>query len=68
MHSDAKTAETTDWQQIVQLYDQLLAIAPSPVVELNRAIAVAEVDGPDAALPIVEALDLDSYYLWHDPR
>ena len=46
VHSDAPTAAATDWRQILQLYDQLLALAPSPVVALNRAVAVAEVDGP----------------------
>ena len=52
----------TDWRQILQLYDQLLALAPSPVVRLNRAVAVAEVEGPDAALRLVDGLDLDGYY------
>lgn len=50
VHSDADTAADTDWGQIRQLYDQLMAVAPSPVVALNRAVAVAEVDGPEAAL------------------
>jgi len=50
VHSDAPIAAATDWNQILRLYDQLLAVAPSPVVALNRAVAVAEVDGPDAAL------------------
>jgi RNA polymerase sigma-70 factor (ECF subfamily) len=68
VHSDADTAEDTDWGQVVQLYDQLLMVAPNPVVELNRAIALAEVEGPDLALQIVERLDLDSYYLWHATR
>ena len=62
------TAADTDWRQIVQLYDQLLAIAPSPVVALNRAVALAEVDGPGAALAIVDALDLDTYHLFHATR
>jgi RNA polymerase sigma-70 factor (ECF subfamily) len=65
VHSDTPTAETTDWRQILQLYDQLMAIAPNPVVALNRAVAVGEVDGPDAALAIVQGLGLDRYYLWH---
>ena len=51
-----------------QLYDQLLAIAPSPVVALNRAVAVAEIDGPQAALAIVDQLDLGDYYLFHAIR
>jgi RNA polymerase sigma-70 factor, ECF subfamily len=68
VHSDAPTAAATDWRQILQLYDQLLAMAPSPIVALNRAVAVAEVQGPDAALEIVEALDLGQYYLFHAIR
>jgi RNA polymerase sigma-70 factor (ECF subfamily) len=65
VHSDAPSAAATDWPQIVQLYDQLLAYDPSPVVALNRAVAVAEVDGPRTALALVEALDLGAYYLFH---
>jgi RNA polymerase sigma-70 factor, ECF subfamily len=68
VHSDAATAASTDWRQIVQLYDQLIAIAPGPVAELNRAVAVAELDGPQAALQIVDALALDGYYLVHAIR
>jgi RNA polymerase sigma-70 factor (ECF subfamily) len=68
VHSDAATAEATDWRQIVRLYDQLLALAPTPVVALNRAVAVSEVDGPLVALALVEALDLDGYYLYHAIR
>ena len=68
MHSDAPAAAVTDWWQILQLYDQLLAIAPSRVVALNRAVAVAEVEGPDAALHLVDALGLDNYYLFHAIR
>jgi RNA polymerase sigma-70 factor (ECF subfamily) len=68
VHSDAPTAAATDWRQIVQLYDQLLSIAPSPIVALNRAVAVAEVEGPAAALALVDGLDLDSYYLFHAIR
>jgi len=49
VHSDAASAADTDWWQILQLYNQLMAVAPSPVVALNRAVAVAEVEGPDAA-------------------
>ena len=56
VHSDAPTAAATDWRQILQLYDQLLALAPSPVVALNRAVAVAEVEGPEAALALVDGL------------
>ena len=68
VHSDASRAEKTDWWQILQLYNQLMVIAPSPVVELNRAVAVAEVEGPDAALSLIERLDLDGYYLYHSVR
>ncbi len=68
VHSDAASTADTDWQQIVQLYDQLLAVAPSPVVALNRAVAVAETDGPHAALAIVDSLQLDGYYLLHAIR
>ena len=68
VHSDAPVAAATDWDQILALYDQLLTVAPSPVVALNRAVAVAEVDGPAAALAIVERLDLGGYYLFHAIR
>src|SRR3984957_13625293 len=68
VHSDAPTAAATDWDQIGQLYDQLLVVAPSPVAALNRAVAVAEVGGPAAALMLVEELDLDRYYLYHAIR
>ncbi len=68
VHSDAASAAETDWVQIVQLYDQLLAIAPSPVVALNRAVALAEVAGPEAALAAVDALDLADYHPFHVTR
>lgn len=68
VHSDARTAAETDWRQIRTLYDQLLAIAPSPIVALNRAVAVAEIDGPDAGLALVETLPLDDYHLYHAIR
>jgi RNA polymerase sigma-70 factor (ECF subfamily) len=68
VHSDAPTAADTDWNQIVQLYDQLLAASPTPVVALNRAVAVAERDGPAAALGEVDALDLSGYHLFHSIR
>jgi RNA polymerase sigma-70 factor (ECF subfamily) len=68
VHSDAPTAADTDWRQILQLYDQLLSFTPSPVVALNRAVAVAEVEGPGAALALVDALDLGRYYLFHAVR
>ena len=68
VHSDAPAAAATDWQQILQLYDQLLALTPSPVVALHRAVAVAEVEGPDAALTLVDGLDLGGYHLFHAIR
>ena len=68
VHCDAPTLAATDWWQILQLYNQLMTIAPSPVVALNRAAAVAEVEGPDAALGLVDGLDLGSYYLFHAIR
>jgi RNA polymerase sigma-70 factor (ECF subfamily) len=68
VHSDAATAAQTDWWQILQLYNQLLAQSPTPVVALNRAVAVAEVEGPDAALSLVDGLDLGGYHLFHAVR
>jgi RNA polymerase sigma-70 factor (ECF subfamily) len=68
VHSDAPIAAATDWGQILKLYDQLIAVAPGPVVALNRAVTVAEVDGPAAALALVDDLDLDGYYLFHAIR
>jgi RNA polymerase sigma-70 factor (ECF subfamily) len=68
VHSDAATAEGTDWRQIVQLYDQLLTFTPTPVAALHRAVAVAEVSGPAAALALVDPLPLHDYYLLHAVR
>jgi RNA polymerase sigma-70 factor (ECF subfamily) len=68
VHSDAADASSTDWWQILQLYNQLVSIDPSPVVALNRAVAVAEVEGPDAALTVVDGLELDRYHLFHAIR
>jgi RNA polymerase sigma-70 factor (ECF subfamily) len=68
VHADASSAAGTDWGQILQLYDRLLALTPTPVVALNRAVALAEVEGPAAALRVVDGLDLDSYYLFHSIR
>jgi RNA polymerase sigma-70 factor (ECF subfamily) len=68
VHSDAPTAADTDWRQVLQLYDQLLAVTPTPVVALNRAIAVAEVEGALPALAEVDRLDLGDYYLVHAIR
>lgn len=68
VHSAAPTAADTDWRQILQLYDLHLSIAPSPVVALHRAVVVGEIDGPDAALALVDALDLGGYHLFHAIR
>jgi RNA polymerase sigma-70 factor (ECF subfamily) len=68
VHADAVTVEQTDWPRIVALYDQLLGVAPTPVVALNRAIAVGEVQGPAAALALVDELALDNYYPFHATR
>jgi RNA polymerase sigma-70 factor (ECF subfamily) len=68
VHADAASAAETAWPQIVALYDQLLAIAPSPITALNRAVAVAEVAGAGAALALVDALALGDYYLFHAIR
>jgi RNA polymerase sigma-70 factor, ECF subfamily len=68
VHADAATVEETDWSQIVALYDRLLVVAPTPVVALNRAIAIAELHGPAVALALVEELDLDHYYPFHATR
>jgi len=70
VHSDASTAADTDWRQVVVLYDQLLVVAPSPVVSLNRAVAVAEVDGPAAGLDVVDRLagELGEFHLFHSTR
>jgi RNA polymerase sigma-70 factor (ECF subfamily) len=68
VHSDGPTAADTDWGQILALYDQLLAVSPSPVVALNRAVALAEVKGPAAALSALEGLDLAGYHLVHATR
>ncbi|HWT24811.1 MAG TPA: DUF6596 domain-containing protein [Solirubrobacteraceae bacterium] len=68
VHADATTFEETDWQQIVALYDRLLELAPTPVVALNRAIAVGELDGPVAAFELVAELDLEGYQPFHAAR
>jgi RNA polymerase sigma-70 factor (ECF subfamily) len=71
-HATATVAEQTDWPQIVGLYTELAAVAPSVVVDLNRAVAISMADGPQAALPLVEAIAetgrLDHYYLMHATR
>jgi len=68
VHTDTASADETDWHQILALYDQLLSMAPNPIVALNRAVAVAEVRGADAALALVDDLRLDSFYLFHAIR
>jgi RNA polymerase sigma-70 factor, ECF subfamily len=68
VHSDAPSAAGTDWQQILEIYDQLMSVAPSAVVALNRAVAVAEVHGVAYALQLVDAIDLPKYHLYHAVR
>ena len=72
LHCRAARAEDTDWPQIVRLYDLLERVQPSPIVSLNRAVAVAMVDGPQPALALIDALaatgDLDGYHLLHAAR
>ena len=68
VHGDAASAAETDWSQILRIYDDLLDLTPTPVVALNRAVAVAEVHGPAAALAAVDKLDLGSYHLFHATR
>jgi len=68
VHADATRAEDTDWRQIMELYDLHLSIAPSPIVALHRAVAVGEVDGPAAALAIVDGLALESHHMYHAIR
>jgi len=68
VHTDALDASMTDWSQVLQLFDQLLAITPSPVAALNRAVAVGELDGPERALALVEPLALQNYHAWHATR
>ena len=68
VHTDATSVADTDWGQVVRLYDQLMAIEPTPVVALNRAVAVAETDGPAAALEIVDGLDLTTFHAFHAVR
>ena len=68
VHTDAATAADTDWSQVVALYDHLLRLAPTDVVRLNRAVAVAERDGPKAGLALLEGLDLEGYVGFHVVR
>jgi RNA polymerase sigma-70 factor (ECF subfamily) len=68
VHTDARDVRDTDWSQVVALYDQLAHLDPSPIVRLNRAIAVAELDGPEVALAEVDGLPLEGYHLYHAMR
>ena len=68
VHTDAAAAMDTDWSQVVALYDQLTRLDPSPIVALNRAVAVAELDGPTVALALVDRLPLTGYHAWHAAR
>jgi RNA polymerase sigma-70 factor (ECF subfamily) len=70
VHTSARDVRDTDWSQVVALYDQLVRLDPSPIVALNRAIAVAELDGPDVALAIVDRLEdsLAGYHAYHAAR
>src|SRR5437899_1460023 len=68
VHTDAPTALDTDRSQVVALYDQLTRLDPSPIVALNRAVAVAELDGPEVALALVDRLPLTGYHAWHATR
>jgi RNA polymerase sigma-70 factor (ECF subfamily) len=68
VHTDARDVRDTDWSQIVALYDQLTRLDPSPIVRLNRAIAIAELDGPEVALAEVDRLPLEDYHAFHATR
>ena len=68
VHSDAPSADRTDWRQILQLYDQLMSMAPNAIVAMNRAVAVAEVRGVAHALQLVDAIDLPKYHWYHAVR
>ncbi len=68
VHASARTFEETRWPKIVELYDSMLLIAPTPVIAMNRAIALGEVAGPAKALALVDALELEPYYLFHATR
>ena len=72
VHAEAESASVTDWRQIVALYDRLMRIHPSPVVQLNRAVAIAMCDGPEAGLKQIDAVlesgELENYYLAHSAR
>ena len=68
VHSDAPTAAATDWSQVVALYNQLYAFQPTDIVWMNRAIALAELDGPQAGLDALATVSLDTFHLFHATR
>ncbi|NED50121.1 RNA polymerase sigma factor [Micromonospora aurantiaca] len=68
VHTDARDARDTDWAQVAALYDHLVRVDPSPIVRLNRAVAVAELDGPQVALAEVDGLPLEGYHAYHATR
>ncbi|MBC8092479.1 MAG: sigma-70 family RNA polymerase sigma factor [Pseudonocardia sp.] len=68
VHTDAPTAQDTDWAQVVALYDQLTRLDPSPIVSLNRAVAIAELRGPEVALLLIDRQPLPGYHAWHAAR
>jgi RNA polymerase sigma-70 factor (ECF subfamily) len=70
VHTSARDIRDTDWSQVLALYDQLVNVDPSPIIDLNRAIAVAELDGPEVALAIVDRLEkrLNGYHAFHATR
>jgi RNA polymerase sigma-70 factor (ECF subfamily) len=68
VHTDAPSVTDTDWSQVVALYDQLTQLDPSPIVALNRAVAVAELDGPEVGLALIDRLPLTGYHAWHAAR
>ena len=68
LHAEARSFEETDWRQIVALYDELALTAPSPVIELNRAAAIAMADGPERGLALIDGLELPRYHLFHSAR
>ena len=68
VHSDARTADETEWPQVLKLYDQLLALTPGAVIALNRAVAVAEIEGAEEGLRLVDGLELPRYHLFHAVR
>jgi RNA polymerase sigma-70 factor, ECF subfamily len=68
VHTDTSEFRHTDWSQVVALYDQLVRLDPSPIVRLNRAIGIAELDGPEVALAEVNGLPLEGYHAYHATR